>query len=83
MKREAVRQRLSGPFDRPRRDLLERVAVRVPGVLQRAMAPILRLPPSAPLRRRFLAWVVTRGFSAVNRRDFELNMGVFYDEVSS
>ena len=73
----AVRQKVTFE-DRPRRTLDERVAAAFPTLGWRLAALLFRLSPASPIRRRFVATLVRRGYAALNRRDLELNARIFY-----
>lgn len=54
------------------RDLLDRLAIRAPGVGDLARRRLMRLEPGSRVRRRLLNSMVTRAFSAMARSDVEL-----------
>jgi ketosteroid isomerase-like protein len=62
-----------------RRTFDEHVAVRFPALATFINAALLRLPPSSPVRQRFVVRGVRRAFAAVNRGDLDLNMAILYD----
>lgn len=78
---QAVRQQVTFE-ERPRRSLDEHVAAHLPRLGWRFAALIFRLSPESPVRRRFVATLVRRGYAALNRRDLELNARVLYDKDS-
>jgi ketosteroid isomerase-like protein len=79
---QAVRQQVTLFEERPRRSLDEKVAALFPPLGWRFAALLFRLPPASPVRRRFVATLVRRGYAALNRRDLELNAKVLYDRDS-
>ena len=54
------------------RDLLDRLAIRAPGVADSMRQGVMRLEPGSPVRRRLLNSMVKRGFAAMARSDVEL-----------
>src|SRR3954451_7616199 len=74
----AYRQRLKCG-EQPRRSLDERIATRFPAIATALTVRVSRLPPSSKLRQRVLARAVCRGFAALQRGDFEVALGNFYD----
>jgi hypothetical protein len=56
----------------PKRDLLDRVLVRVPALMGVMTAGIHRMQPGSPLRARLLNLQVKRGFAAMARSDVDV-----------
>lgn len=55
-----------------RRDPLDRLIVRVPGLARALSAVVRRVPVGSPARRRLLQTLVKRGFAAMARSDVDL-----------
>jgi SnoaL-like domain len=58
----------------PKRDMLDRLLVRVPALAGLMAVCILRLRPGSGLRRRLISFQVQRGFAAMARSDVEVVM---------
>jgi ketosteroid isomerase-like protein len=56
----------------PRRDMLDRLLIRVPTLVEWMGAALLRMPPGSALRRRLMSLSIKRGFAAMARSDLEL-----------
>ena len=63
---------MSAPERPPKRDMLDRLLVRVPSLAGLIAGRILRLPPGSSLRRRMIGFQVKRGFAAMARSDVEV-----------
>jgi ketosteroid isomerase-like protein/ligand-binding SRPBCC domain-containing protein len=61
----------AGTASGKRRTWEAHVAARMPRLANRLFAPVLRLPPGSPVRRRVLARMVGVTFNAMNRRDID------------
>lgn len=59
----------------------EHLAVRFPGLYHRFADRLMRLPLDSRLRRWFLTSSVARGCAAANRRDFELMLTGWADDI--
>jgi ketosteroid isomerase-like protein len=65
--------------ERPHRSLDERITARFPSVARWLTTRLSRLPPSSILRKKVLARSISQGFAALQRGDFEVALGAFYD----
>jgi hypothetical protein len=72
----------SGP-PRRSRNFEERFLVRFPSLFRRGALILSRLSPRSRLRRAFLRRTLVSGWSAFNRRDFELRRVFFAPDVES
>ena len=54
------------------RDPLDRLLVRVPGLVNWMGAALLRMPPGSALRRRLMSLSIKRGFAAMAHSDLDL-----------
>jgi ketosteroid isomerase-like protein len=71
-----------GPLRRSR-NFEERFLVRFPSLFRRGALILSRLSPRSRLRRAFLRRTLVSGWSAFNRRDFELRRVFFAPDVES
>ena len=65
--------------ERPRRSLDQRITAQFPAVARWLTTRLSRLPPSSRLRKKVLARSISQGFAALQRGDFEVALGAFYD----
>jgi ketosteroid isomerase-like protein len=64
--------------DQPRRRVVERLALRFPGVAAFLTRTVLRLPPTSRLRQALIRYFTQQGTAALNRGDYEAVFRVFY-----
>jgi ketosteroid isomerase-like protein len=78
-----VRYRVALPSEAAgrRRTLDERLFVRFPGLYHLLADRLMRLPPGSRLRRWFVTNSVSRGCAAANRRDFDLMLTGWADDI--
>ena len=78
-----VRYRVALPSEAAgrRRTLDERLFVRFPGLSRLLTDRVMRLPLGSRLRRGFLTRSVVRGCAAANRRDFDLMLTGWADDI--
>jgi ketosteroid isomerase-like protein len=55
-----------------RRPIAEQILLRMPFLVDFALARVARLSPGSPLRRRLVPWGLRRGFDAASRSDFDV-----------
>lgn len=75
-----ARLRLSEALDSStsRRTMDERLALRFPSLAQRALRAVTQFPVGSRLRRTLMARLLTRGYAATSRGDYELSL-IGYD----
>ena len=78
-----VRYPISLPSERAsqHRSLDERLFVRFPGLYRLLADRVMRMPLGSRLRRGFLTRSVVRGCAAANRRDFDLMLTGWADDI--
>jgi ketosteroid isomerase-like protein len=80
MSREDVRSSTAPRLRPQRRQILDRLTLRYPGLLRASFALIMSLPPSQ-LRNRVISVFVRRGYEAFNRGDLEVAAAGFASNV--
>ncbi len=66
-----------------RRPIADQILLRVPFLVDFALARLASLPPESPLRRRLLPWGLRRGFEAAARKDFDVPLLGYEPDVEA
>ncbi len=82
MGQAVVRRRLDPAKHAERRIAIERCFMTLPVEARRSLGTlVLRRPPTSPLRKGLLGWLVVRGFAAVEREDWELLRSFYAEDI--